>query len=263
MEMAETVIQVNNLTKRYDGVLAVDRISFTIAQGEIVGYLGPNGAGKSTTVKMLTGVLRPTEGSILIDGIDLLKAPIEVKRRIGYVPETGGVYESLTAYEYLQLVGRLYHIPEELLEHRIEEFLKMFGLEGVMHERLSSYSKGMKQKVLISAALLHNPKVLFLDEPLTGLDAHSALLLKELIRRLAAEGKTIFYCSHILDVVERTCTRVIILHQGRIVADGSVEQLKELTRQGTLEDIFKQLTYSANIEELAQAFARSIVEMSA
>lgn len=132
-----------------------------------------------------------------------------------------------------------------------------------MHERLSSYSKGMKQKVLISAALLHNPKVLFLDEPLTGLDAHSALLLKELIRRLAAEGKTIFYCSHILDVVERTCTRVIILHQGRIVADGSVEQLKELTRQGTLEDIFKQLTYSANIEELAQAFARSIVEMSA
>lgn len=187
--MAETVIQVNNLTKRYDGVLAVDRISFTIAQGEIVGYLGPNGAGKSTTVKMLTGVLRPTEGSILIDGIDLLKAPIEVKRRIGYVPETGGVYESLTAYEYLQLVGRLYHIPEELLEHRIEEFLKMFGLEGVMHERLSSYSKGMKQKVLISAALLHNPKVLFLDEPLTGLDAHSALLLKELIRRLAAEGE--------------------------------------------------------------------------
>jgi len=259
--MSGPMIEVVNLTKRYDGVLAVDQISFTIAQGEIVGYLGPNGAGKSTTVKMLTGILRPTEGTIVIDGLDLLKDPIEVKRRIGYVPETGGIYESLTAYEYLQLVGRLYHLPEEVLDHRIEEFLKLFGLEAVMHERLSSYSKGMKQKVLLSAALLHNPKVLFLDEPLTGLDAHSALLLKELLRRLAAEGKTIFYCSHILDVVERTCTRVIIIHKGRIVADGTVEQLKELTRQGTLEDIFKQLTYSSDIEELAQAFARSILEM--
>ncbi len=255
------MIEVVNLTKQYDGVLAVDHISFTIAQGEIVGYLGPNGAGKSTTVKMLTGILRPTEGSIAIDGLDLLKDPIEVKRRIGYVPETGGLYESLTAYEYLHLVGRLYHLPEEVLDHRVEEFLKLFGLQSFMHERLSSYSKGMKQKVLISAALLHNPKVLFLDEPLTGLDAHSALLLKELLRRLAAEGKTIFYCSHILDVVERTCTRVIIIHKGRIVADGTVEQLKELTRQGTLEDVFKQLTYSSDIEELAQAFARSILGM--
>jgi len=259
--MSEPMIEVVNLTKRYDGVLAVDRISFTIAQGEIVGYLGPNGAGKSTTVKMLTGILRPTEGTIVIDGLDLWKNPLEVKRRIGYVPETGGVYESLTAYEYLQLVGRLYHLPEEVLDRRIEEFLRLFGLEAFMHERLSSYSKGMRQKVLISAALLHNPKVLFLDEPLTGLDAHSALLLKELLRRLAAEGKTIFYCSHILDVVERTCTRVIIIHKGRVVADGTVEQLKELTRQGTLEDIFKQLTYSSDIEELAQAFARSVLEM--
>jgi len=259
--MSEPMIEVVNLTKQYDGVLAVDHISFTIAQGEIVGYLGPNGAGKSTTVKMLTGILRPTEGSIAIDGLDLLKDPIEVKRRIGYVPETGGLYESLTAYEYLHLVGRLYHLPEEVLDHRVEEFLKLFGLQSFMHERLSSYSKGMKQKVLISAALLHNPKVLFLDEPLTGLDAHSALLLKELLRRLAAEGKTIFYCSHILDVVERTCTRVIIIHKGRIVADGTVEQLKELTRQGTLEDVFKQLTYSSDIEELAQAFARSILGM--
>ncbi|MCS6816450.1 MAG: ABC transporter ATP-binding protein [Blastocatellia bacterium] len=259
--MSGPMIEVVDLTKRYDGVLAVDRISFTIARGEIVGYLGPNGAGKSTTVKMLTGILRPTDGTIVIDGLDLLKDPIEVKRRIGYVPETGGVYESLTAYEYLQLVGRLYHLSEEVLDYRIEEFLKLFGLESFMHERLSSYSKGMKQKVLISAALLHNPKVLFLDEPLTGLDAHSALLLKELLRRLAAEGKTIFYCSHILDVVERTCTRVIIIHKGRIVADGTVEQLKELTRQGTLEDIFKQLTYSSDIEEVAEAFARSVLGM--
>jgi ABC-2 type transport system ATP-binding protein len=255
------MIEVIEVTKRYTDVPAVDRISFAIAQGEIVGYLGPNGAGKSTTVKMLTGILRPTEGTIIVDGLDLGKDPIEVKRRIGYVPETGGLYESLTAYEYLHLVGRLYHLPEDVLDRRIEEFLTLFGLDAVMHQRLSSYSKGMKQKVLISAALLHNPKVLFLDEPLTGLDAHSALLVKELLRRLAAEGKTIFYCSHILDVVERTCTRVIIIHKGRIVADGTVEQLKELTRQGTLEDIFKQLTYSSDIEELAQAFARSVVEM--
>ncbi len=260
--MGETVIEVRNLTKRYDGVLAVDRISFAIGPGEIVGYLGPNGAGKSTTVKMLTGILRPTEGSITIDGLDLVEHPLEVKRRIGYVPEAGGLYESLTAYEYLQLVGRLYRIPDDLLDRRIEDFLKMFGLDSFLHERLSSYSKGMKQKVLTAAALLHNPKVLFLDEPLTGLDAHSALLLKELLRHLAAEGKTIFYCSHILDVVERTCTRVIIIHKGRIVADGTVEQLKELTRQGTLEDIFKQLTYSSDIEGLAQAFARSVLEIN-
>ncbi|MEO0248218.1 MAG: ABC transporter ATP-binding protein [candidate division WOR-3 bacterium] len=255
------MIEVRNLSKRYDGILAVDNISFTVNQGEILGYLGPNGAGKSTTVKMMTGVIRPTSGSIIIDGIDLYENPIEIKRRIGYVPETGGLYESLTAYEYLQLVGRLYRMNESSLDHRIEEFMAMSGLVEYMHERMSSYSKGMKQKVLISAALLHNPKIIFLDEPLSGLDANSALLLKELIKNLAAEGRTIFYCSHILDVVERVCKRVIIIDKGRIVADGKVEQLKELTRQGSLEDIFKQLTYSYDIEELAQAFAKSIVEI--
>jgi len=255
------MIEARNLTKYYDGTLAVDNISFTVHQGEILGYLGPNGAGKSTTVKMMTGVIRPTSGSIIIDGIDLFENPIEIKKRIGYVPETGGLYESLTAYEYLQLVGRLYRISEGLLDHRIEEFMTMFGLAEYMHERMSSYSKGMKQKVLISAALLHNPKIIFLDEPLSGLDANSALLLKEVIKNLAAEGRTIFYCSHILDVVERVCERVIIIDKGRIVADGKVEQLKELTRQGSLEDIFKQLTYSHDIEELAHAFAKSIVEI--
>jgi ABC-2 type transport system ATP-binding protein len=255
------MIEVKDLTKRYDGTLAVDNISFTVRQGEILGYLGPNGAGKSTTVKMITGVIRPTSGSITVNGISLFENPTEIKKQFGYVPETGGLYESLTAYEYLQLVGRLYRLDEKLLDHRIEEFMKMFALEKVMHERISSYSKGMKQKVLISAALMHNPEIIFLDEPLSGLDANSALLLKEVIRNLAAEGKTIFYCSHILDVVERTCERVIIIDKGQIVADGTVEQLKELTSQGSLEDIFKQLTYSHDIEELAQAFAKSIVEM--
>lgn len=255
------MIEVAHLTKCYEGTVAVDDISFRVTQGEILGYLGPNGAGKSTTVKMLTGVIRPTSGRIIIDGLDMADNPTEIKKRIGYVPETGGLYESLTAYEYLQLVGRLYHLDEDVLDRRIGEFLALFGLERVMHERLSSYSKGMKQKVLISAALLHNPKIIFLDEPLSGLDASSALLLKELVRRLAQEGKTIFYCSHILDVVERVCERVIIINKGKIVADGRVDQLKEMTRQESLEDIFKQLTLSTDIEELADAFARSVVEI--
>jgi ABC-2 type transport system ATP-binding protein len=247
-------IKVSGLTKLYGTFPAVNDVSFEVAQGEIVGYLGPNGAGKSTTVKMLIGILAPTGGSILVDGMDVRGNEVAVKQRIGYVPESGGLYESLTGYEFLQLVGRLYHMEEGLVGHKAQEFFRLFGLEESMHERLSSYSKGMRQRVLISSALIHNPDILFLDEPLSGLDANSMLVFKELVRHLAEQGKTIFYCSHVLDVVERLCKRVIIIDHGQIVADAPVDELKNMTSQGTLEDVFKKLTDATDAGQLAREF---------
>ncbi len=247
-------IQVSDLTKKYGDFLAVDRISFQVNPGEILGYLGPNGAGKSTTVKMLTGVIRPTSGTIMIDGRPLLDDPLWAKQQIGYVPEAGGLYESLTGFEFLQLVGRLYHLEEDLIQHKAREFMRLFGLEEAMDLRLSGYSKGMKQKVLISSALIHNPDIVFFDEPLSGLDANSMLVFKEVIRELAAQGKTIFYCSHILDVVERLCQRVIIIDRGKIVADAPVSELKQTTSQASLEGVFKKLTDSSDASEIAKTF---------
>ncbi|MBI4468986.1 MAG: ABC transporter ATP-binding protein [Acidobacteria bacterium] len=252
------LIEVTSLTKRYGDITAVDDVSFQVDRGEILGYLGPNGAGKSTTVKMLTGIISPTGGRIVIDGVELSPTTLEVKQRIGYVPETGGVYESLTGFEFLQLIGRLYHMPEELIERKIREFFRLFNLEQFAHERLSSYSKGMRQKVLISSALIHNPEIIFFDEPLSGLDANSMLIFKELIRNLAEQGRTIFYSSHVLDVVERVCRRVIILDHGRIIADAPVEQLKEMTSEVSLEGVFRQLTDTSDIGEIARLFSEAV-----
>ena len=251
-------IRVSQLTKMYGNFIAVDHISFEVQRGEILGYLGRNGAGKSTTVKMLTGILPPTNGEILIDGMDVTTHAREIKQRIGYVPESGGLYESLTGFEFLQLVGRLHHMEEKALDYKIPEFLRLFGMEDVMHQRLSSYSKGMKQKVLISSALIHNPDLIFLDEPLSGLDANSVLIFKELVRHLAEQGKTIFYCSHVLDVVERLCKRVIIIEKGEIVADAQIEQLKEVTARKSLEEVFQKLTDTSEVSDIARAFGSVI-----
>jgi len=251
-------IRVSQLTKMYGNFVAVDHISFEVQRGEILGYLGRNGAGKSTTVKMLTGILPPTNGEILIDGMDVTTHAREIKQRIGYVPESGGLYESLTGFEFLQLVGRLHHMEEKALDYKIPEFLRLFGMEDVMHQRLSSYSKGMKQKVLISSALIHNPDLIFLDEPLSGLDANSVLIFKELVRHLAEQGKTIFYCSHVLDVVERLCKRVIIIEKGEIVADAQIEQLKEVTARKSLEEVFQKLTDTSEVSDIARAFGSVI-----
>lgn len=247
-------IEVSELTKRYGDFPAVSNVSFTVGQGEILGYLGPNGAGKSTTVKMLTGILAPTSGRVLVDGKEMQGGALSMKERIGYVPESGGLYESLTGFEFLQLVGRLYHLEESVIEHKANEFFRLFDLVSAMHERLSSYSKGMRQKVLISSALIHNPEILFFDEPLSGLDANSMLVLKELIRHLAEQGKTIFYCSHVLDVVERLCKRVIIIDHGKIIADARVDELKTMTSQASLEDVFKKLTDTTDVGEVAREF---------
>src|SRR5215831_2338430 len=252
------MIALRNLTKNFGPQTAVRGIDLEIPDGQLVGLLGPNGAGKSTTIKMLTGMLLPTSGTAEINGFDVVTNALDVKRITGYVPETGAVFESLTAWEYLQLVAALYHIPEAEAGERIEQFGAFFDLttDTLQDKQLSAYSKGMRQKVVITSALLHNPKIVFLDEPLNGLDANAALSLKTLITSLAREGKTIVYCSHILDVVERICERVVIVHQGSIVADGTVPQLLEQTGQKSLEHVFNKLTATENLLARAEEFAR-------
>jgi len=252
------VIEIRNLTRRFGDLVAVDQITLSIPAGQICGYLGPNGAGKTTTVKMLTGMIQPTAGSASVAGYDVQKEDLEVKRRIGYVPESGALYQSLTPFEYLQFVGRLYGMKDEDIVRRIHEFSDFFGIRENIDQRMIEFSKGMKQKVVIASAMIHNPQVIFLDEPLNGLDANAALLLKKLLRNLADEGKTIFYCSHILEVVENLCDRVVILDKGRVVADGSVGELKEMTKRSSLEGVFSELTHAEDMGELAKAFSRSI-----
>ena len=253
-------IELKNLQKNFGDLKAVDNVSFFIPKGQIFGYLGPNGAGKTTTVKILTGMIPPTGGTASVAGFDIQNESIEVKRRIGYVPESGALYQSLTPFEYLKFVGRLYGMPESRIETRIEKFMGFFGLAENQHERMDTFSKGMKQKVVIASALIHNPEIIFFDEPLNGLDANTALLLKELIRNLAGDGKTVFYCSHIMEVVENLCDRVVIIDRGKIVADGSVKELKNMTRQSTLEAVFSQLTDAGDVEEAVRAFSKDITE---
>src|SRR5215471_3758674 len=236
------MIDVDDLWRGYGDRFALRGLTLHVASGEILGFLGPNGAGKSTTVKVLTGMIKPDRGRATVAGFDVSRDPLEVKRRIGYVPESAALYESLSAREYLDLVASLHHLPLASTRPRIEELLTRFGLSEAIDQRLSEYSKGMKQKVLIVSALLHRPEVLFLDEPLTGLDASAALVVKELIRGLAAQGRTIFFCSHVLEVVERVCTRIVIINQGKIIAEGSSRDIAASAGAATLEDAFVALT---------------------
>jgi ABC-2 type transport system ATP-binding protein len=247
------------LTKRFGAQTAVADLTFEVPAGQIVGFLGPNGAGKSTTLKMLTGMLAPTSGTATVCGFDLLRETIEVKRTVGFVPESGAVFESLTGLEYLEMVAALYAIPETAARTRIEQFIAFFDLSfsTLTDKLLGAYSKGMRRKVVITAALLHNPKVVFFDEPLDGLDANAAVGFKALIQTLAREGKTIVYSSHILDVVERVCDRVIIIDKGRLLLDGEPEQLVASHGAGTLERLFTQLTGGTELERRAEDFART------
>ena len=236
------MLEVHDLVKRYNRIPAVDGVSFTIRPGEILGYLGPNGAGKSTTVKVLTGLIEPTEGRILFQGHDVREDWIGFQRTMGYVPEEPHLYPHLAGREYLQLVGRLRGLPRRTLEPRMDEMLRLFSLWEDRYSPLSSYSKGMRQKILISAALLHDPTLLILDEPFSGLDVNTALMLRSLLSALAAEGKIILYSSHVLEVVEKVCSSVVILRKGKVVAYDAVERLRGLMQQPSLEGIFAQLT---------------------
>ncbi len=252
------MLELRDVTKKYSVIPAVDKVSFRIVPGEIVGYLGPNGAGKSTTIKMLAGLLDPTSGSLHYQGKNISSDLYAYKKKIGYVPENADIYPHLSAGEYLLMVGRLRQIPDRILKPRIQELLESFQLSLEIDMPISSFSKGMVQKVLISSALLHNPEILLLDEPLSGLDVTTGLVIKDLIRMLAASGRIIFYSSHILEVVEKICSRAIIIHLGTLVADDSVASLRHLMQLPNLEEIFSQLVVKENTEDKAKRILAAI-----
>jgi ABC-2 type transport system ATP-binding protein len=243
--MEKDVIRIENLEKSYGTTGVLRGISARVEPGEVIGYLGSNGAGKTTTVKILCGLIRDFTGSVTVLGHDPRVEDHRLKGRIGYVPENAVLYEQLTPGEYLELLGTLYGLPAAVTRERVGEYLELFGLAGERDHRMLDFSKGMKQKVHLVSGLLHDPEILFLDEPLGGLDANTVIVVKELIARLAAGGKTVFYCSHLMDVVEKVSTRVLLLDEGRIVADGSVEALKERHGVPSLEALFTTLTRGA------------------
>lgn len=252
-------VEVHQVSKSYGTHHAVRELSFSANRGEILGCLGPNGAGKSTTLKMIAGLLRPDSGLIRIGGIDLRQNPLGAKQILGFVPETGAIYEKLTPCEYLQLVGQLYGIDEYRIAIKSREFLRFFDLTEFANTRMTAFSKGLKQKVVLLAALIHNPELLLLDEPLNGLDAHAVLLFLGLMRQLAESGKTVIYSSHILEVVEKISNRVVILDRGTLVAEGSVQELAQTSHASSLEQIFKNLTNHREDEQRIEAFAQIVL----
>lgn len=256
--MTESIVEFRNVAFSYDYTEVLHEISFTLGRGEIVGLLGPNGAGKSTTIKIIAGILAAGSGSVFVAGLPLPERTVDVKQRIGYVPEAAALFESLTGQEFLELMGRLHDVPEETLQTRIRDILATFELAGDREGRLDTYSKGMRQKILIGAALLHNPELILLDEPLSGLDVSAAIMIKDLLAALAADGKTILYSSHVLDVVEKICNRALIIHKGHLIAQGTVEDLKSSTGQSTLEDVFRSLTGSAGTNPGVSAIVASL-----
>lgn len=250
-------LELRHVSKRFSGIPAVDDVSFLAHAGEITGYLGPNGSGKSTTMKMITGLLEATSGKILFDDEPIEKDLIAYKQRMGYVPEEPYLYSHLSGLEYLTMVGQLRDLPPKLTAGRIDGLLHLLSLHGDRHTSISSYSKGMRQKVLLSAALLHNPALLLLDEPFSGLDVGTGLVLRSLIQELAARGKVVLFSSHELETVERVCSHVVILHRGKIVADDSIERLRTLMAAPTLESIFQQLA----VEQDTTAISRDIADL--
>jgi ABC-2 type transport system ATP-binding protein len=252
------MLEVRALTKRYSRMPVVDQVTFSVGPGEILGYLGPNGSGKSTTVKMLTGLIDPSEGEIFFRGENIKKDPVGFKRQLGYVPEEPHLYPHLTGREYLQLVGRLRGMPRGVLDPKVDTFLELFGLFDARFSELHAYSKGMRQKILLSAALLHDPELLILDEPFSGLDVSAGQVFKALLSALAAEGKMILYSSHVLEVVEKICTQVLILRKGKVVAHDSVEHLRDLMASPSLEDVFTQLAIQENAEHVASGIIEAM-----
>ncbi|HEX4156078.1 MAG TPA: ABC transporter ATP-binding protein [Acidobacteriaceae bacterium] len=246
------MLELRGVSKSYRSIPAVEDVSFVLRAGEVLGYLGPNGSGKSTTVKMIIGLIRPTKGKVLFEGRKIYDDLPSYRAQLGYVPEEAQVYTHLSGLEYLQLVGRLRGMQERLIERKARELLQLLSLEAAQYSALSEYSKGMKQRVLIAAALLHDPRLIVLDEPLSGLDATSARLFKDLLVLLAKEGKAILYISHVMEVVERVCERVIVLAKGRVVADAAPDELTKLMELPTLESVFAQLVQQTDTERVAR-----------
>jgi ABC-2 type transport system ATP-binding protein len=249
------MLELRDVTKRFTGALAVDAVSFQARPGEITGYLGPNGSGKSTTMKMITGLIEKTSGEILFEGQPIQRDLIAYKQRLGYVPEEPHLYAHLSGLEYLTMVAQLRDLPARATAERIDGLLRLFSLHSDRHAPISAYSKGMRQKVLLAAALLHNPDLLLLDEPFSGLDVGTGLVLRSLIQELASRGKVVLFSSHELETVERVCSHVVILHRGKVVADDSIEHLRSLMALPTLEEIFSQLAVEQDTASLSRQIA--------
>ena len=251
------MLELQNLSRCFRGIPAIENLSFRVGPGEIVGFLGPNGAGKSTTVKIITGLLRTNDGRVLFEGRNIRDDLVGFRAVLGYVPEEAHVYAHLSALEYLQLVGRLRGMKEKVIEIKAKKLLQLLALESWQYSPISSYSKGMKQRVLLAAAVMHDPKLLIFDEPLSGLDVVSSRLFKDLLQELAAEGKAILYISHVLEVVEQVCSRVIVIAKGKILANASPTDLVKLTKLGNLESAFAELVQQQDTKVLA----RELVEV--
>lgn len=254
------MLSLRDVTMSYGGGNVLNGIDLEVYRGQIIGYIGPNGAGKSTTLKIMLGLVENYQGTVEIFGQDIAFGDDTYKKKIGYVPENAEIYDNLTANEYITFVGELYGMEREWAEQKAEKLMKEFGLEDVLHSRISSFSKGMRQKVLIISSLLHDPDLLLLDEPLNGLDANSVMMIKEVLATLAANGKTIFYSSHIMDVVEKISNRIVLLVDGKIAADGTFEELRSQSKEGSLEDIFNQLTGYNTHEQSALDFIDIVQE---
>ena len=252
-------IDVHDLSKSFGTVRAVNHVSIQIEQGHITGFLGPNGSGKTTTARMLAGLLDPSSGWVEYGGRHIRDDMIAFRREMGYVPEEPFLYAFLSGREYLQLIGRLREMPDRLLGTKIDGFLELFGLSTAADQSIASYSKGMRQKIVISAALLHDPSIILFDEPETGLDVTTKLVLRHMVRTLAERGKAIMYSSHVLEVVEKVCSRVIVLHQGAVVADDSIDRLRTLLSRSSLEGVFSELV----IKEDPEQIARDLADLSA
>ncbi len=248
------LIETRNLIKRYGDKIAVNDVSFDVRSGEIFGFLGPNGAGKTTTIKIIVGLLRPTLGTVRVGGYDVQMQPMQAKAASGYVPDTPNLYAKLTARELLRFVGDLYDLDRRLATQRVEDLLRMFDLASAADDTIDSYSHGMQQKTALAAALMHDPKVLVLDEPTVGLDPKSARLIKDILRQMAERGTAVFLSTHILEIAERMCDRIGIINQGALIAVGTMNELRASDKSGeaSLEDIFLSLTGGTEEAEIAE-----------
>jgi len=253
------MLEARSLTKSYSSVPALENVSFCTGPGEVLGYLGPNGSGKSTTVKILTGLLEPTSGSVFFNGRNIKDDLAAYKRLVGYVPEEANLYPFLSGFEYLQLVGRLRGLSETLIARRAGAMLEMFSMKPHRYTAISAYSKGMRQRILLISALLHNPELLVFDEPLSGLDVVSAMIFRKLVAGLSRERKTIFYCSHVLEIVEKVCSHVIVLQRGKQLAYGTVEELKRFQEMPSLEAAFSRLVQEQDAEASAEAIIDAVI----
>ena len=251
------MIETRSLCKQYNTLTAVKNLDLTVGGGELFGFLGPNGAGKTTTIRMLTGLLKPTSGTATVAGYDIVASPLQVKAAIGYLAENPFLYEKLTGREFLRFIADLYQVSEQGRWGRIQQLLELFEMEAKADELIGSYSHGMRQKIGLCSVLVHNPRVLFLDEPTTGLDPRSARLVKDILRGLVAKGVTVFMSSHILEIVENMCDRVGIIDRGELVAVGTVDELRGQATGSSLEDIFLSLTGGAEYKEIAEYLQES------